>query len=231
MRSPGKSLPHFKLEEALKKEGCAVCRLIEDAAHSYLDNLLYELVNDPSVQQELRDSLGLCNRHAYQMLEFGDGLGTAILYRVVVEEELARLDKLSKKGRPSSGLSSLLGRGDADGSLPEPGAGCMVCRAEEEAEERYLQVLLEGARDGSLKGLLDGPGAVCIRHLGRAAEQAGGSLPRALQERARAELVDLKNGLEKYVRHKDYRFKDEPWGKERDSWRRAVSRMVGRKQE
>ena len=40
-------------------------------AGPYLDNLLYELVNDPGVQAEFRDSLGLCERHAYLMLEQG----------------------------------------------------------------------------------------------------------------------------------------------------------------
>ncbi len=68
MKNTGKSIAHFELEEALGQDGCAVCRLVSKTSHDYLDNLLYELVNDPAVQKGFRDSLGPCNRHAYEML-------------------------------------------------------------------------------------------------------------------------------------------------------------------
>lgn len=48
----GKSIPHFKLEEALDQDGCAICRLVSRVSHDYLDNILYELVNDPDVHKE-----------------------------------------------------------------------------------------------------------------------------------------------------------------------------------
>ena len=31
--------------------------------------------------------------------------------------------------------------------------------------------------------------------------------------------------LEEFVRKNDYRFRDEPWGGERDAWRRALLRL------
>jgi hypothetical protein len=231
LKSHGKSIPHFKLEEALKQRGCAVCQLVKDAGLSYLDNLLYELVNDPDVQTGFRDSLGLCNRHAYRMTDMRDGLGTSILYRVVVRRELELLSQVSEPSKRSSVLSGFLWRSSTDTpAIPEPGIGCMVCRAEEEAEERYLRVLLEGAEDGSLEGLLDGPGAACVRHLSRASALAGGGLPRPLIDVSRAALEELEADLDEFIRHKDHRFADEPWGKERDAWKRAVERIVGQRE-
>lgn len=226
----GKGLPHFKLEEALKQEGCAICRLIDRTGRSYLESMLYESVNDPDVQKGFRDSLGLCNRHAHRMLEMGDGLGISILYRVVLRREIEELSGASGPSKGASALSAILGRSPEEAAIPEPGEGCMVCRTEEEAGKRYLRVLLEGARDGSLDGMLDGPGAVCVRHLSRASALAGGGLPPALIEATRAALEELEEDLGRYVRHSDYRFRDEPWGKERDSWRRAVLRMVGKRE-
>lgn len=98
----------------------------------------------------------------------------------------------------------------------------MVCHAEDKAERRYLEVLLGCAEDDSPG--LDGPGAVCMRHLSRASGLARGRRPPALVETAREALEDLNADLGRYVRHNDYRFSDEPWGKERDSWPRAVRR-------
>jgi hypothetical protein len=229
-KNSNKSFSHYDLVDALRSRGCAVCRLVNQAGHRYLDNLLYELVNDPGVQKEFKGSLGLCNRHAYQLLDFGDGLGTAVLYRAATRKLLELLPAASNGSRPRASLRALLGRPPkADPVIPEPGIGCMVCRSEGEAEERYLRALLDGAEDGSLEGLLDGPGAVCIRHLSRASAVAEGRLPHSLVEVTWAALRDLDADLGECVRHSDYRFRDEPWGSERDSWRRVVQRIVGQR--
>jgi hypothetical protein len=71
-----KSFSHHDSREALQQQGRAVGRLVNRSGRPYLDNLLYELVNDPEVQAEFSDSLGLCERHAYLMLDAGDGLAT-----------------------------------------------------------------------------------------------------------------------------------------------------------
>lgn len=229
MKGSGKSMTHFELEEALGEDGCAVCRLVGKVGRSYLDSLLYESVNDPDVQRSFEESLGLCNRHAHQMVEAGDGLGISILYRVAVRAGIELLSRTPEPSKTTSALSGLLGRDPRkEAAVHEPGTGCMVCRAEGESEKRYLKVLVDGATDGSVDAPLDGPGAVCVRHLSRAAALTGG-LPRALVEATREALKELEEDLNKHVRHNDYRFRDEPWGKERDAWKRAVSRMVGRR--
>jgi hypothetical protein len=225
-----KGLPHQKLEEALRehRHGCAICRLVDQTGRRYLDNLLYEMVNDPEVQAEFRASLGFCSRHAYMMLGMGNGLGTSILYRAASRELLKRLSQISASPSPQVSLRTVLGRRSRmRRAFPEPGTGCMVCRSEEMAEETYLQVLLDSAQSGLLDGLLDGPGAICIRHLSRASELAGGWLPPALVEATRDALRDLEGDLGLYVRRNDYRYSDESWGKEHDSWKRIVAKMVG----
>jgi hypothetical protein len=223
-----KGMSRFELEEALGQQGCAVCRLVERAGNSYLEYLLYDLVNDRDVQKEFRASLGLCERHVQGMLEKGDGLGVAILYRAAVKELLGLLSEIPDAPRSQAPLAKLLRRSTrVNSAVPEPGDGCMVCGAEAEAERRYLRVLLDGAEDGSLGGLLGGSGSVCVRHLSRVSVLAGGWLPPALVDVTREMFEDLEADLSRYVWHSDYRFRDEPWGKERDSWKRVVERMVG----
>ena len=230
MNQSPKGMSRFELEEALRQQGCALCRLVDRAGNSYLEYLLYDLVNDPDVQKEFRASLGLCGSHVQWMLEKGDGLAVAILYRAAVKELLGLLSQIPAAPRSQASVSKLLGRPTkVDPAIPEPGDGCMVCSAEGEAESRYLGVLLDGAHDGSLGGLLGGPGSVCVRHLSRASVLAGGWLPPALVDTTREMFGNLEADLGRYVRHSDYRFRDEPWGKERDSWKRVVERMVGRR--
>jgi hypothetical protein len=79
---------HHDSREALQQQGRAVCHLVNRSGRPYLDNVLYELVNDPGVQAEFRASLGLCEPHAYLMLDVGDGLATAIQYRAATRKLL-----------------------------------------------------------------------------------------------------------------------------------------------
>lgn len=230
---PKKGVPHFELEDALTRDGCAVCRLVEEAGRSYVEALLYESVNDPGTQRSFRSSLGFCGRHARPMLSMNEGLGVAILYGVAAKEALGLLSGIpDAPARPGATLrtklAALLGRGSRRGpAMPEPGDGCAACRVEEKAEGRCLHALVEGAAEGYLDGSLGGPGFVCLGHLSRASALSGGWLPAALVEVAREEVRDLVADLGLYVRHNDHRFRDEPWGDEKGAPRRAVEKMVG----
>jgi hypothetical protein len=191
--------------------------------------LLYDLVTDPDVHKEFRASLGPCERHAHGMLKKGDGLGVAILYRAAVNELLSYLSNVPDAPKSQVSLTAFFGRSTKGApAIPEPGGGCMVCNAGQEAQGRYLRALLDGAEEGSLEqSLLDGPGSVCVRHVSRAFVLAGERLPFTLIDATREALSDLEADLGRYVRHSDYRFRDEPWGRERDSWKRVVNRMFG----
>jgi hypothetical protein len=116
-------------------------------------------VNDPRIQAEFRNPLGLCERHAYLMLDPGDGLATAILYRAATLKVLELLSEVSDSPGPQASWCALPGRLPmANPAIPEPGTGCLVCCTEEKAKERYLQALLDGAEDGSLDGAVERTG-------------------------------------------------------------------------
>jgi Family of unknown function (DUF6062) len=153
----------------------------------------------------------------------------AILYRAALYELLGHLSKVPDASKSEVSLTKFFGRSTKeDPAIPEPGDGCMVCDVEQEAQRRYLRALLDGVAQGSLEqSLLDGPGSVCVRHLSRAFVLAGERLLLTLIDAAREALADLEADQGRYVRHSDYRFRNEPWGKERDSWKRVVIRMFG----
>ena len=225
-----KGASHFKLEEALHREGCALCCLVEEVGCSYLKNVIYESANNLDVHKKYRSSLGLCEHHARQSLEMNEGSGVAILCRATTQEILHILSKIPASPQPRKPLAVLLrSTTKAKRSILEPGDGCTVCQVEEKEEDRYLRALLEGAGDGSLHGHLNGPGTICIKHLSRISALADGWLPPELLEIAREEIRDLNVDLGLYVRHIDFRYRNEPWGSERDAPERAVDRIVGRR--
>jgi hypothetical protein len=75
---------------------------------------------------------------------------------------------------------------------------------------------------------LEGSAGLCVPHflsaLDRVEDQASRDLLVAIQE---AKFTDLRHDLEEFCRKNDYRFRDEGFGKEADSWLRAVRMMAG----
>jgi hypothetical protein len=71
---------------------------------------------------------------------------------------------------------------------------------------------------------------LCFPHLVRGLELAKTPARSApLLAQTRAELDALLGQLGEFIRKRDYRFASEGYGEERDSWVRAVGRMVGEK--
>ena len=60
-----KSVSYFELLDALRLEGCPVCRLLLKWSRFYLDSLFYEYVTDFGVRSRLRQSDGFCNWHTW----------------------------------------------------------------------------------------------------------------------------------------------------------------------
>jgi hypothetical protein len=55
-----KSSGFYDLRQAFGEPGCALCRLLAQAADGYIDSLLWELVNDPALRLELNQTRGYC---------------------------------------------------------------------------------------------------------------------------------------------------------------------------
>jgi len=220
-RTPEKHTPYFVVLEALQAaKSCPLCALEKDCARRYFDSLLREFVNDPDVRGELRRQKGYCPRHAHQLVGHGDGFGTAILYKDQAELLLSFLKVLQDalpKGSPRSELSWERGH-----SL------CPACREQKRDRERYVAVLVEGLHDGEMRSAFEASPGLCVPHFLAALEAAKHAHLRSyLAETQRAKAGDLLHDLDEFCRKHDYRFQREGFGKEGDSWVRAVQMLVG----
>lgn len=229
---------YHEVREAFGQSGCPFCRLLNKSADRYLDAILWEMVNDVETRAELNRARGYCQRHGWMLVRAGAGLGIAILTRDVVKTLLAAMDAHPLETGSESGLRGLMHRLDPN-HTPEatarlldalvPQAPCPVCVHLESLERDYADTLLVHLdAAGQLAEAYRGSDGLCQAHFCQTLARAQSVqkakilviLQREVWQRLHAELGE-------FIRKQDYRFKDEPYGAEKDSWRRALEAVSG----
>jgi hypothetical protein len=199
-----------------------VCAFESQRSRRYFQSLLHEFVNDPHVRSALMRSKGYCHRHAHLLLEFRDGLGTAILYHDQVEGFCRFLGTLA-------GGSSTRSRAKASSRWKDRET-CPACRQQWKHRGYFVETLVAGLRepDPDMVAAWEKCPGLCVPHFLVALDEdkEGGATERLVAHQARR-FSALLEELEEFCRKQDYRFRGEPPGKEVDSWRRAVEMMTG----
>lgn len=237
------AVPYYlDILEALRQPGCAFCRLSEVSANRYLDAILWEMVNDLEVRAELKAARGYCPEHVRLLARAGAALGVAILSKDVLRTLLDLLAANPIEEAGDSGVRTLL-RG-TDRSAPskvtakvvaalEPQRPCPVCRHQRDREQELAATLLAYLDEpGALAQAYQPSDGLCLPHFRQALSQA--SSPReaaALIRVQQAVWQRLHGELEEFIRKSDVRFRDEGFGPEKDSWRRAIEAFGGRGRE
>ncbi|MBX2999647.1 MAG: hypothetical protein KF893_14105 [Caldilineaceae bacterium] len=231
----GKSVSYQQLQTVMsERTGCPVCHVGHDAGHFYLDNLLWESVNDPELRTEILAAMGFCGDHYRQLMNFGgERLGVAIIQRAVMQEALRHLQGTPTPTRRSftQRLQDRLRRGDAGEAVTDGGvplAPCPTCRHESEVEERTIQGLLADLVD-DLDAPLQQVGGLCWAHLQR-------TLRLCKDDHSRALLIEMHQNLwsqmiedlGQFIRKLDHRFRDEvPSEATRWSVERSIAVITG----
>jgi hypothetical protein len=126
MEKNNKSLLHLSWETAFFWEGCPLCFLVQKSLRSYMENILYESVNDPSLRKEIREKGGFCEEHSLQLFSFNDLLGISIIYEDIIKNYT--LPNLRKK-------------------IIANNISCIFCEKEKEYERLYILALEEVLRN------------------------------------------------------------------------------------
>jgi len=214
----------------LQEPGCPVCRGANEGARRYLDALLWEFVNDVSTRQRLRASHGICREHTVLALavvsEQAGSMGVAILYGDFIAHVTDEIENLLGPSPTGSRLRRKHPR-SFDGA--DPHLGCAACEAAHRVARNYLAILSSSDRESEI-----GAEArrdlrfLCLPHLRLgleiAPDRTGAANLFEIYARGAHEAI---RDLAQYVRKQDYRHRDEPRGRETDSWIRAAYLMVG----
>lgn len=187
------------------KEGAPACQACTAAEHA-VRALLAQAI-DPSTADTEFNWLGICNTHAWQLVD-----QIAPARAIVVARLQAALQRL---GESDSGGSGRFGQRKTSAVLSGQGE-CPFCLTMTQAAE----ALLESPSASQA--------ALCLPHLCAAL----GSTRRRERVQALANTaIDRFNALEgelsELIRKSDYRFRDEPRGQEATSWRRTGQLLAG----
>jgi hypothetical protein len=226
------------LREAMAQTGCPICRLRFDAANRFLDNLLWESVNDPGARDAIRRARGLCHQHAWDMVRNGATLGSTIIMRDVLNDILRTTQAAQFEGVPALSLrraQEALNREQPSAATARlvadlaPQTLCPVCAQAEKMESVYVGVLVDNlSGKENLLADLQASDGLCLPHFRMALARLRNAADYAalvdVQERIWTLLIDQ---LSEVIRKSDYRFRHEPWGDERGSCKRSIAAVSG----
>lgn len=243
IRKGSNSYSYFEIIDACKEPDCPVCSLGHAAARRNVNTLIYEGVNDYGLRATLRESLGYCHEHAWMLPEAGESaaLGIAIVHRDLLNTVRQLLDKVaydqSQKRQLRSFVADAISPDDKTARTSNSArylttkAPCPACNNRDKIEELALKSIIDALKkdDEQMIGALKSSDGLCLPHLRHALEsaqsaQAFETLVRLSQE----QIAGLIHELDEFIRKNDHRFRDEKiTERERESWRRALSRAVG----
>lgn len=210
-RPADKHLLYHELLSAVQRQECPLCHLVLAASQKRLAYLFHEEVNDPPTRYALRASLGFCARHAASCVQVGHALGVAILYKDIVEQVQARLLQAQKQGWRALNA-----------------AQCPECLEEQHDEERFSRALAASLTEPEMQEAYKRGQGLCLLHLRSVLRHTTPEGLHPLQMAEQRRLQELKEDLDEFVRKNDYRFSQEPMGRERDSWLRALQKVTGK---
>lgn len=243
MTRGGRAFSYYDILDACQEPGCPICRLGQRAAKRHLDGVIFDSVNDVQLRETLRQSLGYCHAHAWQLPDAGESapLGIAIIHRDIlnsVRQRLADADfapDRSARARLRSLVEAInldaLPTGTAPDRYLRPTAVCPACERRAEVERLAFVALAEALEepDEAMLDALRRSDGLCVPHLRRALSTLRTEAAfRSLVDLTRAQLSALIDSLDEYIRKRDHRFREEAISAaEGDSWRRALGRAAG----
>lgn len=201
---------YYDLIDTMREEkGCPVCYLVDTYIDRYIDNLLYENVNDSNLRERLIKSRGFCKEHSEKILKYGYkgySLGIAIICKDLIEDHLRNLDKIE---------------------LLNSSRRCLICEVSDDIESRLLNEIINGIKDCDFYEAYRSSDGLCLSHLSKILHLTKDKETRdILLEIELLKLKILSESLSEFIRKQDYRFRDRPIGEEADSWIMALKTLI-----
>lgn len=239
------------LIEAMKKNGCPVCRIYRQSAERALESFLWENVNEPDVRQGILDSYGFCPAHtrvmvARELFTSSLPLGTNIIYEHlgrVVAGELKTLRPNSLAGAASGFGRQIrtwmksLGLIKQDKGPLHPRGVCPACTSGQNGAMNSLHVLCEelhrhvNSEENEVHRTYLASDGLCMPHLRAAVDLYAARFPTALQillDDAVQRLESQSKHMKEYIRKANWSYRDEKVTEDEDTaWRKTLGFFTG----
>ena len=162
---------------ACSQPGCPVCRLENSAIDNYLQTALREKLNDQTIRQDIKDSLGFCREHSWRMRSLGLGktMAATLGYHDVllaVVQQLQRVDLAPRQPKRSLSLRKRVhapgGRFETIVKALTPPKSCPACRIGEDYSRSILGTLADSIQDQTVSNAFVSSDGLCLPHLRQA---------------------------------------------------------------
>ncbi len=198
------------IRQGLSLHMCPLCRVLHKADREYIWHFYDERSNDMSAVEEVRRAFGFCAEHIEMLRRIDvEDMKTTLSISVLFVDTFTGIVEQ---------LNSLT---NASAFEPEP---CPACVSRDEYLRRNAHYLLDmlATRDGYREEFEASPG-LCYPHFKLVWDLARTRGDREqLLAVQRTAAQGLLHELQEHVRKHDDKFRHEPKGPERDSWRRAI---------
>jgi|ECHnycMinimDraft_1075156.scaffolds.fasta_scaffold05807_2 hypothetical protein len=198
--------------EGLKQNGCPICRLLDNFERKTIDNILDELVLDPSIRQKFIESLGLCKYHAWLLVDIakerGNRLGAAVIYESVLKEYIDNFEKILNK---------------------EEKIECFICEYTDKFQEYYIDLYTDCFKEGKIKEYAQSSSILCHRHLRMIIEKLDKENIKKLTDIQKLKLSKLYSNITKFIEKHDYKNTEPITDEEKKSIETAVEILKGYK--
>jgi hypothetical protein len=229
------------LLDAFKQPGCPVCRLERSAVDGYLDNLFQSNLKDLEVSQGLRESLGLCREHSWQMLDskFGDALTFSLIYHEILQSAIHGLQSVEKPPQSPRRIHSMLERFKHNPTgkfktavLPlTPQKGCPACEQRDRMARLALEILGVSLENEVMSNSLASSDGLCLPHLRLAfVQMQDATAYRILISISTEKLESMRRELVEIIRKNETRSKKEEFKDLRAIWVKILCVTVGEQQ-
>jgi len=201
------------LKEAFKEPGCPICRVLEKFENEWIENVLYEHVNSPSVRKKFLESLGLCTYHAWKVRHVAASnplygpLGVGTIYEHMLRVYIESLEK---------GESVKRGK-------------CHLCSLVEEKEKRTIEEVAQRF-DYLIEAYEESEAILCNYHYDMLMERLRDrpELAGKLKEIHVRKLKNLHSTLRRYLDSFDYRSTYQPTKRDMESVPGSIEALKGR---
>jgi len=171
-----KHVNYFALQKACEKDGCPICRIIDERISRYIDGMLFEHISDRTFRAQYREAGGFCSSHSKTLLTYRDGLAVAILGQGTLDDYI--LDFKKKKIR----------------KFKQP---CPACAEQHRIEKEFLTFIAEGSddkdSDAELKKFFLASDGLCVPHYATMVKLLGRKIPKWIslfQEEKFSKLIE-----------------------------------------
>jgi len=158
------------------------------------------------------------------------------IYQWIIEAHLPELEKLQRRLQELERARTIISRAMSRRSVRKtvrevlPRGDCLFCESLRETAHHSIADLLEGLSDREVRRLYEDSDGLCMQHFFLAIENADFRHASELNELIKKQikgLLELKDDFGEFFRKGDYRFSNEPKGKEQTAWIRALSKLLG----